>query len=337
MLRELLIALVIPVTCVCNILKPIKLYYFFKLGAQLAMKIYCSKTEAHFDAATSFTAPKIIASNHPNSFFDAIVIAVHYPKPIYFLARGDAFKKPLVAKFLNSLQLIPIYRLSEGKSNLSKNEDTFKKCMALLKENKTILIFSEGLCVNEWQLRPLKKGTARLALLAKNEAIFNLKVQPTNLNYSSFTKNPKQIQIHFNTEFSMDHLATDKEATFYNRFNDQLRQGILHKLVLQNKYKQLPLFPKSNSRLHPILLAIPACLGYLLNRAIYSFFKNIAHKKTKNTVFYDSVLFGLLLVFYPVIVGIISILIGVLFNFKMALLVFIIFPLSGWCYSQYKK
>ena len=65
-------------------------YSFFKLGAKLALKIYCGKTVVHFDEATSYTAPKIIASNHPNSFFDAIVIAVKYPKPIHFLARGDA-------------------------------------------------------------------------------------------------------------------------------------------------------------------------------------------------------------------------------------------------------
>lgn len=301
------------------------------------MKIYCSKTKVHFDNATSFTVPKIIASNHPNSFFDAIVIAVHYPKPIHFLARGDAFKNPFVAKILSSLHLIPIYRLSEGKSNLSKNDATFKKCISLLKQNKTILIFSEGLCINEWQLRPLKKGTARLALMAKEENIENLKIQPTNINYSSFTKNPKEVQINFNTEFSSNNITNHKESIFYNSFNSKLQQGILHNLLIQNNQNQVKLFAINNIFLQQTLLFIPASLGYLLNQGIYSLFKNIAHKKTKNTVFYDSVLFGLLLLFYPLIVLFISILIGFIFNFKIALLMFILFPLSGWCYSQIKK
>jgi 1-acyl-sn-glycerol-3-phosphate acyltransferase len=56
----------------------------------------------------------------PILFFCSIVIAVSYPKPIYFFARGDAFNKPLVAKFLTALQMIPIYRLSEGKAILGK-------------------------------------------------------------------------------------------------------------------------------------------------------------------------------------------------------------------------
>jgi hypothetical protein len=44
----------------------------------------CSKTVVNFDKNTNFHDPKIIGANHPNSFFDAIVIAVSYPKPIYF-------------------------------------------------------------------------------------------------------------------------------------------------------------------------------------------------------------------------------------------------------------
>ena len=298
------------------------------------MQIYCSKTVVHFDKNTNFHNPKIIGANHPNSFFDAIVIAVSYPKPIYFLARGDAFNKPLVAKFLNALQMIPIYRLSEGKNNLGKNEDTFNQCLALLKQNQTILIFSEGLCVNEWKLRSLKKGTARLALMAIQNDIPNLKIQPTNLNYSSFHKNPKQVLVNFNSEFEVT--VTEKEAEFYNRFNLQLKEGLLNKLIIQAEKKEITLFEIQASTIKKALLAIPAGIGYLLNQGIYLFFKNIAHKKTKNTVFYDSVLFGFLLIFYPIIVAVISLLTGLLFNGISAVIVFVSFPLSAWCYSQYK-
>ena len=146
----------------------------------------------------------------------------------------------MVAKFLNALQMIPIYRLSEGKNNLGKNEDTFNRCLALLKQNQTILIFSEGLCVNEWKLRSLKKGTARLALMAIQNDIPNLKIQPTNLNYSSFHKNPKQVLVNFNSEFEVT--VTEKEAEFYNRFNLQLKEGLLDKLIIQAEKKEITLF-----------------------------------------------------------------------------------------------
>ena len=310
------------------------MYSFFKLGAQLAMQIYCSKTVVNFDKNTTFNHPKIIGANHPNSFFDAIVIAISYPKPIYFLARGDAFNKPLVAKFLTALHLIPIYRLSEGKSNLGKNEDTFKRCLDLLKKNQTILIFSEGLCINEWKLRTLKKGTARLALMAIQQGIPHVKIQPTNLNYSSFKINPKQVLLNFNAEFEVK--PVDKESEFYTSFNQKLKDGLADKLIIQSEKEEIQLFPKNKTRFYKVALTIPALMGYILNRGIYNFFKNIAYKKTKNTVFYDSVLFGLLLFFYPIIVAILSIIAGLYFNSMVAVIVFFSFPLSAWCYSQYK-
>ena len=290
----------------------------------------------HFDNTMTFDNPKIIGANHPNSFFDAIVIAVHYPKPIYFLARGDAFNKPLVAKFLTALHLIPIYRLSEGKNNLSKNEETFRRCVALLKEKQTVLIFSEGLCINEWKLRPLKKGTARLAFLANQEGVSNLRVQPTNLNYSSFTKNPKKVVVNFNDEFVISPEEAKQETAFYTAFNNKLKQGLLHNLVIQPVANDTTLAKNYNATKKKIALAIPALIGFVLNRIIYLILKNIAHKKTKNTVFYDSVLFGLLLLLYPIIVVIIATTIGIVFNFYVALILFVTFPLSAWSYSQYK-
>ncbi|WP_298391947.1 1-acyl-sn-glycerol-3-phosphate acyltransferase [Flavobacterium sp.] len=309
------------------------LYSIFKFGAFLAVKIYCKKTIVNFDKNTSFSNPKLIACNHPNSFFDAILIAVHYPKPIYFLARGDAFNKPLVAKLLNAINLIPIYRLSEGKENLTKNDATFKKCIELLSKNKTILIFSEGICVNEWNLRPLKKGTARLSLMAFENQIANLKIQPTNINYSSFKKNPKVAEINFNAEFIPTKPNSGEEAKFYNEFNQELKDGMLSRMLDKEGIQKLK---KSTSPSKKAILFLPACIGYLLNYGIYIFFKKKVTKKTKNTVFYDSVLFGLLLICYPIIVTIIAIIVLLLFNFPAALVTFLLFPITAWCYKELK-
>lgn len=309
------------------------LYSIFKFAAFLAVKIYCKKTIVNFDKNTSFSNPKLIACNHPNSFFDAILIAVHYPKPIYFLARGDAFNKPLVAKLLKAINLIPIYRLSEGKENLNKNDATFKKCIELLSENKSILIFSEGLCVNEWKLRPLKKGTARLSLMALENQIANLKIQPTNINYSSFNKNPKVAEINFNEEFAPVKPNAGEEAKFYNEFNQELKEGMLTRMLDEKEVQSLE---KRTSTSKKVILFLPAYIGYLLNYGIYNFFKKKVLKKTKNTVFYDSVLFGLLLICYPIIVTIIAIVVLLIFNFPTALVTFLLFPITAWCYKELK-
>lgn len=312
------------------------MYYFFKLAATLALPLYTKKTISRFHEPFVANQPTILASNHPNSFFDAILIAVHYPQPIYFLARGDAFKKPLVAQFLKALHLIPIYRLSEGKENLSKNKDTFQTCIDLLQQNQTILIFSEGICKNEWQLRSLKKGTARLALMATGAGLTNLRIQPTAINYSSFSKNPKEVEIHFNPTFSIDKKIRENEAAFYNDFNQQLKTGMTTNLLVKSDAKDIELFP-NQAKFIKYIVAIPAFVGFLANYGIYYTVKKIALQKTKDTVFYDSVLFGMLLLLYPVLVNFLAIITGVIFNWNAALVLFTGMPLSAWFYKTYKS
>ena len=57
-------------------------------------------------------------------------------------------------------------------------------------------IFSEGKCINEWHLRPLKKGTARLAISSWEENI-PLEVLPVGINYSSFRRFGKNVYYQF--------------------------------------------------------------------------------------------------------------------------------------------
>ena len=65
----------------------------------------------------------------------------------------------------------------------------------LFEENKIVLIFSEGRCINEWHL-PVKKGTARLALDAWENNI-PLSVLPLGINYSSFRFYGKNMFLNF--------------------------------------------------------------------------------------------------------------------------------------------
>ena len=209
------------------------MYAFIKIWLRIALQFYCRNVTIEMNP-TIKGKPAILASNHPNSFFDAIIIAAHYPEQIHFLARGDAFNKPLAAWILRKLNLIPIYRLEEGKENLGNNEQSFAACMEVFKNGGTVLIFSEGLSAHEWKLRPLKKGTARLAYLAwEKNNVDNLVVQPIAINYTSFTSIPKDITVNFANPFYKKQFELNNEAVFYNHFNDLLKDRIESKMLLK--------------------------------------------------------------------------------------------------------
>jgi len=161
------------------------LYSILKVIVRLAAKIFCRKIIINNRQLLKENGPMILACNHPNSFLDAVLMDILFEQPVWSLTRGDAFLNKRVNNILFKLKMLPVYRPSEGVENLSKNYKTFDSCIELFKRNAVVLIFSEGLCVNEWHLRPLKKGTARLAYKCLEEDI-PLKILPVGINYSSF-------------------------------------------------------------------------------------------------------------------------------------------------------
>ena len=137
--------------------------------------------------------PVIVAINHPNAFMDPVLFTyVAYPPKFYFLARGDVFKQGLASYFFEGLGIAPIFRIQDGgKDGLKKNDETYSRVFKLLSKNKKVIIFAEGLCIQERRLRPLKKGVPRMIFNAMEQINRqDLTVVPVGVNYS----NPKKFR-----------------------------------------------------------------------------------------------------------------------------------------------
>lgn len=182
--------------------------------------------------------PVLFCSNHPNAFMDALVLGSTIHRRTWFLARSDVFRKKWLANFLGFIGIIPIYRLLEGAENLSKNDDTFDKCSKMLEQNKAIMIFSEGLCIQERRLRKLKKGTARIAFGSeeKNDFKLNLTIVPVGMNYSATPwKFRKPVYIQFGKPFAVNEykeLYEKDKARAMNQFTRDLEDRMREQLLI---------------------------------------------------------------------------------------------------------
>lgn len=137
--------------------------------------------------------PAIIAMNHPNAFTDPILLTyVGYPLRTWYMARGDAFKPGIISTLLESIGIVPIFRLQDGgREGLKKNDEAYRRVNALLKRKRKVIVFAEGICVQERRLRPLKKGVARMVFGASElPGMEDLMVYPVGINYS----NPRQFR-----------------------------------------------------------------------------------------------------------------------------------------------
>lgn len=281
--------------------------------------------------------PLLIAANHPNSFLDAIIMSSLFKQPIYSLARGDAFAGKFITKILTSLNVLPVYRVSEGVENLEHNYTTFEACQELFRKNRIVLIFSEGRCINEWHLRPLKKGTARLALTAWLHNI-PLKVLPLGINYSSFRKFGKMMVLNFGnliTEADVfEDFATGKAI---NEFNGQLRlqlKGLVFEIDKNDPKKGKDVFYIRQSRLEKVLLLIPAIVGFIIHAPVYYAIHFIIKNRAKDH--YDSIMVGLLFLFYPLYVLLLTLVVFFITGSPISFLLPLLMPLTALCILHYK-
>ncbi|MBY0481591.1 MAG: 1-acyl-sn-glycerol-3-phosphate acyltransferase [Chitinophagaceae bacterium] len=265
------------------------IYFILKPFIRIALKIFCPDLKISDQNIRNIEGPVLITANHPNSFLDAIIIASIFKHPIHFLARGDVFIKPRHNYLLRCLHMFPVYRLSEGKENLSLNSNAFENSKSILSKNGIVLIFIEGICVHKHELQPFKKGAARIAVDCWKQNI-PLKILPLGISYHSINHFGKSVKIQTALPLTKNNLMLHREeAKNYLNFNQILFEKI-------NKLIQIPQ-PQRNKL--PMVF-IFGWIGKILHQPLYRLLANIVRTKTRGTVFYDSVLFGLLFFSYPI-------------------------------------
>ena len=252
--------------------------FILKIFIRAALWLFCSDINVNNKHLLNTKGSLLIIANHPNSFLDAIIIGTQYNRPVYFLARGDAFTKKHHRFFLRLLNMIPVYRLREGKQYLHLNEFTFQESVRLLCKGEAVLIFIEGVCVNKHELQPFKKGTTRILEAAHKKGI-NPIIHIAGIAYNQFKGIGKKVNISIVDLILTRPILTPKDRVEFNKNAFSILENNIFPPTQPTYIKKSPF--------------------YYLHLPFYRLIEYIAHKKTNQTVFFDSVLFSLLLFTYP--------------------------------------
>jgi hypothetical protein len=269
---------------------------------------------------------------------DGIIMTTLMDEQLYSLARGDAFSRKAVGNILRRMFLLPVYRTNEGKENLSHNYTTFEACQQVFAANGLVLIFSEGGSANEWHLRPLRKGTARLATSTWEKGI-DLTVIPLGLNYNAFRLFGKNVYINFgeplNKQLIIEQETSGKQLLAFNEQLELQLQKLVYEVEPGDKVKLKTLFYVPQPLLKRIILAMPAVAGAILHLPLYLSVKAIASLFSNDH--YDSLVVSLLMIEYPFYLLIIGLLCTNLFGWMTAIFLVCFMPFCAWAYVQLKK
>lgn len=212
-------------------------YLFVKYTSWLGLRLFFGGISLIDKKNLPKDGAVIFAPNHQGAFMDALILGVNSRRPVHFLTRADIFRKPWVISILKSLHMMPIYRIRDGRESLSQNDGVFDACFELLSKGKGVLIFPEGNHGIEYYLRPISKGTARLALDARAalDPKMKLYIVPTGINYFSHRWPFAKVKIKFGEPIDADNyrqLYKEHQAKAYNAFKQDLTEGMKSTLIL---------------------------------------------------------------------------------------------------------
>ncbi|GAB5551153.1 MAG: hypothetical protein Sapg2KO_07440 [Saprospiraceae bacterium] len=182
--------------------------------------------------------PVILAANHPTGFMEPCVMAVFMKRPLFFLVRGDFFRKPIFNFLMRALNMIPIFRARDGNfRDLKSNYESFEACYQALRQNKTIMIFPEGNAVHEKRLRPVKKGISRMAYGAfqQHPDMEDLYIVPVGISYTYSERPRSEIMVSCGEAISVrqilaetgDHFATF-DRTLRKVVTERMKENLVH-------------------------------------------------------------------------------------------------------------
>lgn len=205
---------------------------------RLALRIFFRRIEIAGAERVPATGPVIFVLNHPNGLVDPAFMLCLAPRRVSFLAKSPLFRMPVVGYFVRALDSLPVYRRQDAGEDVTRNRETFTRCRQLLARGGTLAICPEGVSHNDTQMRPLKTGTARIALgaVSSSDEILDLKIVPVGLYYTSKTAFRSSALIYFGEPIGVEAIKLGADAEpppdavreLSNRIEAALREVVLN-------------------------------------------------------------------------------------------------------------
>ncbi|MEZ4795981.1 MAG: lysophospholipid acyltransferase family protein [Flavobacteriaceae bacterium] len=184
----------------------------------------------------------LLLANHQNALLDALLIATKCGRFSYFLTRAAVFKKPMVSKLLKSLQMLPVYRIRDGWSNLTNNNAIFEMCTEVLNKNEAVVIFPEGSHNLARRVRPLSKGFTRIVYDTLDKyPDLDIQLVPVGLNFVNAVGFPDSAAMYFGESISAQSFVSEDRNESVINLKERIKTELseLTTNIPENNYHEI--------------------------------------------------------------------------------------------------
>ena len=174
----------------------------------------------------------IFGVNHSNTLMDALVLLASDNMKKVFIARGDIFKNPIVAKILTFMRILPIFRIRNGVAAVRSNDESLNKAVDVIHDRVDLYLFPEGTHRTKHSLMRMGKGLFHIAVDANKQFGDQQPVYiiPTAIEYGDYFRYRSTAMVNFGepinvTEF-LRNTNEENEAVTINQLKDKLTEEI---------------------------------------------------------------------------------------------------------------
>ena len=174
----------------------------------------------------------IFGINHTNTLMDALVVLATSRHKKVFMARGDIFANPLVAKILKFLRILPLFRIRNGIAAVRNNTDSIEQAVDVVHDEVGLYLFPEGRHRTRHSLLQLSKGIFHIALnsnreFGKEKPIY---IVPVGIEYGDYFRYRSTCMVNFGEAINVTDFirnsTEENEAVLMNQLRTMLSERI---------------------------------------------------------------------------------------------------------------
>lgn len=174
----------------------------------------------------------LLSPNHTNTLMDALVVLQAGSNAKVFGARADMFNKPLIAKIMYFLRILPMVRQRDGLRNVLKNHETFETIVETLEHGVPFCMFPEGRHRPAHSLLPLGKGITRTAVTAderfgKDKTVY---IVPIGIEYGDYFRYRSTCLVSFGQPLNVTEFIAGLDVENEAQLMEPLRKEISRRM-----------------------------------------------------------------------------------------------------------
>lgn len=211
------------------------IYRTVRAYVRIVLRFYFRKWQIHGQENIPSNAAILFVVNHQNAFLDAMLVGCATNDEPWFITRAGVFSNSFARAVLRVFHMMPVYRFRDGWKSLRNNDVTIRQCVDILNARNSVLIFGEGDQNMRWQLRPLQKGFARIALAAQQENNWKLPlyIVPVGVQYDHHYNFRSRVLVNYGKAIAIDatyQALSDREFldTMVAQIYNAMKPLILH-------------------------------------------------------------------------------------------------------------